>query len=191
MDTENPYDFSLSLIQNCPDDYKPILINVKQQNELIQNGFNRNRTELRKLDNLDEIYVQKYVHKSDNSITATTDISNYVGANEKYSFYIKDLIVNILAIADISFEKVSEIIYLTKGIYIPPERICEMYHAHVRWKIYDDFEKIQEDIRNGKIQLSGVIHYDEQFLWVKHQPYVRLTIIDAGSRVILQDNKLV
>ena len=112
----------------------------------------------------------------DNSIISTTDISNYVAPTEKYSFFIKDLIVNILSIADISFEKVSEIINLTKGIYIPPERICEIYHDNVRWKIYDDFEKIQEDIRNGKIQLSGVIHYDEQFLWVKHQPYVRLTI---------------
>lgn len=92
------------------------------------------------MDNLDGVYVQ-YVDKSDNSITSTTDISNYVAPNEKYSFYIKDLIINIKSIVEISFEKASEIIKLTKGIDISPERICEIYHDHVRWKIYDDFEK--------------------------------------------------
>ena len=165
IDTENPYDFSSYIIQNCPVNYKPVLINIKQQNELFERGFNRNGTEICKLDNLGEVYVQKYVHKTDNSITATTDIFNYVEPNEKYSFYIKDLIVNILSIADISFEKVGEIIKLTTGIDIPKERICEIYHANVRWKIYKDFGKYKTILENGIIQLNGVIHYDEQLFY--------------------------
>ena len=101
--------------------------------------------------------------------------------------FVKDIIILILSIADISFEKLGEIINALYGIDVPKERICEIYQDNIKWKIYNDIKKIEEDIQTSKIQLSGVIHYDEQFLWVKHQPHVRLTIIDAGSRVILQD----
>lgn len=36
IDTENPYEFSSYIIQNCPDNCQPVLINVKQQNELFK-----------------------------------------------------------------------------------------------------------------------------------------------------------
>ena len=68
-----------------------------------------------------------------------------------------------------SYEKVSEIIKLTIVLISSSEQICEIFLERTRWKVYDDIEKIQEDIRTGKIQLSGVIHYDEQIVWVKHQ----------------------
>ena len=187
VDISTPYDFLLLLEKYCPDRIKIVLIDVNQQNKLLNNDFNRNGTRNYDLDNLDNIYVQKYINKHDSSNTDFTNLKSYVKPTEKYSKYIKDLIVDILSIVDIPFEKLSELINRINGIEIPKERICEIYQDHVRWKIFNDIEEIQNEIQNGNIELSGVIHYDEQFLWVKHQPYARLTIIDAGSRVILQD----
>ena len=139
------------------------------------------------MDNLNNIHVQKYIHRIDSGVTSSSDIFPFVKAHKKYSYFIKDKIIDILSIADILFGKLSEILEVIYGVHIPKERICELFEEHVRLKIYNNVQKIQEDIRNGKIQLIGVICYDEQYLWVKHQKYVRLTIIDAGSRAILQD----
>ena len=187
FDINSPYDFLLSLSNHYPDNLNIVLINPEQQKDLFSKDFNRNGTRAYDLDNLGNIRVQKYLNKYDKSSTDFTNLKSYVKQNEKYSKYIKDLIINILAITDIPFEKLSEIIKLFTGVDISKERICEIYYENIRWKIYEDTNQIQNDIKKGIIELSGVIHYDEQYLWVKHQPYVRLTIIDAGSRVILQD----
>ena len=49
------------------------------------------------------------------------------------------------------------------------------------------FDEVEEDIRNGKIKLGHVGNYDEEFVYVKHHPYVRLTLIDYKTKVILKD----
>ena len=48
-------------------------------------------------------------------------------------------------------------------------------------------KELQEEILNGNIEFSGIIHYDEEYLWIKHQPYVRLTILDAENKLIIED----
>ena len=53
--------------------------------------------------------------------------------------------------------------------------------------IHMDIKELQEEILSGNMQFSGVIHYDEEFLWIKHQPYVRLTILDAENKLIIED----
>ena len=90
------------------------------------------------MDNLDDIFVQKYVHRRDSSSTATTDLSKYVGFKQKYSLFVKDIIVIILSIMDVPFEKLSEIIHALFGIEVPKERICEIYQDNIRWKIYNN-----------------------------------------------------
>ena len=55
-------------------------------------------------------------------------------------------------------------------------------------KALDDFklkkyEEVENDIRNGKIKLGNVGNYDEEFPYIKHQPYVRLTLIDNKTKI--------
>ena len=50
-----------------------------------------------------------------------------------------------------------------------------------------NIKDLQEEILNGNIEFSGVIHYDEEYLWIKHQPYVRLTLLDAENKLIIED----
>ena len=187
-DINSSYEFFLELSKYCPDDIKILLIDPKQLKILTEDDYNRNGTDPLEIDGLTNVRTQKYIKKLDKgSTTEVTWLDNIIEPKNKYSKYIEDLVVDILSIQEMSYEKVSEIIKLTKNVDISRERVCEIYLKHTPWRIYDDLKKIQEDIRTGKIELSGVIHYDEQIVWVKHQKYFRLTIIDANCRVILQD----
>ena len=38
-----------------------------------------------------------------------------------------------------------------------------------------------------KLNLVDLFIYDEEFLWIKHQPYVRLTLLDAENKLIIED----
>ena len=62
----------------CDDD-KIVLINVNQENDLFDEGFVRNGTNGICLDNLNHIYVQKYVKEFDGyDVTATTNLNSFL-----------------------------------------------------------------------------------------------------------------
>ena len=50
------------------------------------------------------------------------------------------------------------------------------------------FDDINKEIKESEINPSEVIHYDEECIWINHQPHVRLTIINALNRVVIADN---
>lgn len=188
IDLDFPMILTYFLDEIARDDDKIILINVNQENQLFDDGFVRNGTKKICLDNLQHIYVQKYVKKEDNEIfTAVTNLDYLVDENCKYSNFLADLIVNLESIDHISFEKVSEILDLFFGIKIPKQRIYDLFNKkadeYINLSIFD----LQEKILEGKITFSGFVHYDEEFLWVKHQPYVRLTLLDAKNKIIIED----
>ena len=49
---------------------------------------------------------------------------------------------------------------------------------------------IQNLLKEKNIQLSGVYNYDEEFIGDKNQDYVRLTLIDANTLVIINHLKI-
>ena len=61
-----------------------MLIDPQQQEFLLSHGYNGNGTRKIDLDNLENIRVQKYIDKLDNSITDCTNLISYVKPNEKY-----------------------------------------------------------------------------------------------------------
>ena len=85
---------------------KIILINVNQENGLFDEGFVCNGTNGICLDNLNHIYVQKYVKEFDGyDVTATTNLDSFVDENCKFSNFLADLIVKLLSIEQISHQK--------------------------------------------------------------------------------------
>ena len=72
------------------------------------------------MDNLNHIHVQKYVKEVDGTIvTATTNLDSFVDENCKFSNFFADLIVKLLIIEQISYQKVSEILELFLGLKFP------------------------------------------------------------------------
>ena len=112
----------------CDDD-KIILINVNQENGLFDEGFVCNGTNGICLDNLNHIYVQKYVKEVEGyDVTATTNLDSFVDENCKFSNFLAELIVKLLSIEQISHQKISEILELFLGVKIPRQRVYDLFN---------------------------------------------------------------
>lgn len=181
-------DFIYYLDSIALDDDKIILINVDQENTLFDDGFTRNGTKQIFLDNLSHIHVQKYIKKEDNEcIYDITDLEYLVDENCKYSNYLGDLIVQLESINQISYEKIDEIIEIFLGVKLPRQRVYELFNKKIDEYLSINITELQEKIIKENIEFSGIVHYDEEFLWIKHQPYVRLTVLDGKNKLIIAD----
>ena len=170
------------------EDDKIIIINEIQEIELAEKSFSHNGLQKIKLDNLDHIYVQKYILRSpDGNITKTTELIEIRDENTKYSHFLHNLILEHYYIDHMSFEKISKLIKLNYNIDIDPKRVCDIYYEPIDGFITKKLEDVEEDLRNGKIELGQVGNYDEEFAWHKHQPVVRLTLLDYKTKLILND----
>jgi len=170
------------------DEDKIVLINTNQENQLFDEGFVCNGTNSICLDNLNHVHVQKYVKNIDGyNITETTCLDSFIDENCKYSNYLADLIVQLESIEQISYQKISEIIELFLGVKIPRQRIYDLFDKTIDGYLSMSIQELQKKIIDGEIEFSGFVHYDEEFLWIKHQPYVRLTLLDAQNKLIIED----
>ena len=132
------------------DDDKIILINSNQSNDLFDEGFVCNGTNNICLDNLKHVYVQKYVKEVDDyDITATTNLDSFVDENCKFSNFLADLIVKLLSIEQISYQKVSEIIELFLGIKVPRQRVYDLFNKSIDEYLSVGIQEIQEKIIKG------------------------------------------
>ena len=171
----------------CKDD-KIIIINEIQEIELREKGFSHNGFQKIELDNLDHIYVQKYILKSpDGDIRETTELIEIRDENDKYSHFLRNLILEHYYINHMSFENISEFLKLNYDLDIDAKRVCDLYYKTVDSFITKKVEDVEEDIKNGKIELGQVGNYDEEFTWYNHQPVVRLTLLDYKTKLILND----
>ena len=182
-------DFIYYLDNIALDDDKIILINVNQENTLFDNGFTRDGTKKVFLNNLSHIYVQKYVKKVDGKcIYDITNLKCLVDENCKYSNYLGDLIVQLENIDQISYEKIGEILEIFLGVKIPRQRVYELFDKRIDEYLSINITELQEKIAEENIEFGGVVHYDEEFLWIKHQPHVRLTALDGKNKLIIADS---
>ena len=188
VDTSFPLPFIYFLEVMARDDDNIVLINVEQENKLFSNGFAPNGSIDCNMDNLEHVRVKQYIKKTDNGCeTDTADISLYRERNHKYSKFLANIIVLLSSIEHISYEKMSDILKLFYDIDIDRRRVYDLYAENVNEFIYKNLDEIQKDLRNGNMPFSGIISYDEEFIWIKHQPYARLTILDTKFRIIIAD----
>ena len=94
----------------------------------------------------------------------------------KYSRFICNFIMECYYIEHFSFKKVFELIKLNYGLEIDYRRVCDLYNKTIDSFKLIKYKEVESDIRNGKIKLGHVGNYDEEFVYIKHQPYVRLNI---------------
>ena len=188
IDTSFPLHFVYFLDYIACDDDVITLVNLEQEMELFADGFSSNGSIKCNIDNLEHVRVKQYIKKTDDGCeTVTADITVYREKNHKYSKYLGNLIVLLYSIEHISYEKASEILKLFLNIDIDRRRVYELYAENIKEFIYKNLDEIRKDIKNGNMPFSGIISYDEEFIWIKHQPHARLTIIDSKFRIIIAD----
>lgn len=179
VSTDTPMNQIYFLDSIAQENDKIILIDKFQESNLEDQGYVHNGVMKSSLDNLKHVYVQKYKLKlEEGSKTATTDMFEIRDPKCTYSRYLGNLIVEYLYISYFSFETISELLKINHGLDIDYRRIQEIYDKYVeRFKLMK-FEDVKEDIVNKKIKLGRVANYDEEFCYCKHQPVVRMTLID-------------
>ena len=93
---------------------------------------------------------RKYIKKVDGyDITATTNLDSFVDENCKFSNFLADLIVKLLSIEQISYQKVSEIIELFLGIKVPRQRVYDLFNKSIDEYLSMSIQKIQKKIIKG------------------------------------------
>ena len=95
--------------------------------------------------------------------------------------------MDLASIEYISYEKMSEIIELFTGIKVKRQRIFDILENNFDWYCTECFDEIRKLMNNLGINPGEAVHYDEEFIWINHQPHVRLTLIDALNRIVIAD----
>ena len=52
------------------------------------------------------------------------------------------------------------------GVKIPRKRVYDLFNNAINRYLSMNIQELQEKIVGGEIEFSGLVHYDEEFLWI-------------------------
>ena len=73
------------------------------------------------------------------------------------------------------------------GVKILRQRVYGLFNKAIGGYLGMCIKELREKIIGGEIEFSVLVHYDEEFLLIKHQPHVHLTLLDAENKLIIED----
>ena len=184
-----PYIVILFLSFIAPEGYKIIICHSEDYIHEKEFKLNCNGYIQEKIDNLPNVFRQKHILKVPNKpdFSFTTSLRNYRSENSKYSYFLINKCLDLYCIEHISYEKMSEVIELFTGIKLTRQNIFYITDKYFNHYAYECMKEIEEEFKKLGIQIGEAVHYDEEFIWINHQPHVRLTIIDSLNRVVIAD----
>ena len=150
--------------------------------------LNKNGTKKYSLNKNQEYFKQQYSCSSPKcNYTTVVSLEQHIDKNCNYTREIREKGLELEYIEHISHEKKAEIIQNEIGVKIPRQTV--QYHEFEKSEQFIEKEnkKIQNEIKNKKIESSGILHYDEEYFTKNKEKYVRLTILDSKTRLILND----
>ena len=132
------------------------------------------------------IYKQKYSCKCC-KYYKTTSLETFIGKYCNYTLEIKELSLNFSTISYSSYENKANYINLIYDV-----KICRQTSYISQSTLIDQYldaeeKKVSELIKGLNIKPSGFYNYDEEFIKISKEIYVRMTIIDAHTRLIIND----
>lgn len=184
-----PYILILFLSLIAPDGYKIIICHSPDYIEEVEFKLNCNGIIREKIDNLPNVFRQKHILKVPNKpdVSFTTSLRKYRYENGKYSYFLINKCLDLFTIEHMSYEKISEVIELFTGIKITRQNIFYIVDKYFNHYAHECMREIEEEFKKLGIQVDEAVHYDEEFIWINHQPHVRLTLIDTLNRVVIAD----
>ena len=142
-----------------------------------------------KMNKIFPVFKQRY-KCSNCGKTITTPLNGLVDKYCNYTSKIMDLALTIDSIQHISYKKKAKLFNKELGLKI--NRSTVYLHKKKRYLNYSQEKRkgIQKLLKEKNIELSGVYNYDEEFIGNKNQKYARLTLLDANTQVIINDQKI-
>lgn len=141
-----------------------------------------------KLNNKYWVKKQTYKYQSKNRTKYFTTLWNeYIDKFCNYSRKIKQLGLKYSQITYLSYGAKSEIINLENDINISRQSIYLTEKTITPLYLIDKEKTLMKEIKKLNITPSGYYNYDEEFIKINKEIYVRLTLIDAHTRMIIND----
>lgn len=141
-----------------------------------------------KLNNKYWVKKQTYRYKSKNRFKYMTTLWNkYIDKFCNYTRKIKQKGLKYSQITYISYGAKSEIINSDYDINISRQYVYALEKQKTPLYIFEKEQKLMKEIKKLNITPSGYYNYDEEFIKINKDIYVRLTLIDAHTRMIIND----
>ena len=141
-----------------------------------------------KLNKKHEIYKQTYYYYSKNRIKyITTMIPLYI---KKYCCYTRDIQNYRFMQSKIfyaSYENTADLINAKNDLNITRQSVYLYEREACRINLVKKEQELWKIIKKLEITVSGIYHYDEEYIKVNKEVYVRLSLIDAHTRIIIND----
>ena len=119
--------------------------------------------------------------------THFTSLENFIKRYSNYTRAICEKSLEYESITHMSYQKKAEIIKLENGIRLNRQTVYYHESTYDKSFITQKEENLQKLLKETKIEPSGIYHYDEEFLHENGVASVRLTIIDAVTNLIIND----
>ena len=160
-----------------PLEYREGTINLKK-NGRVQFKLNKTYT----------VYKQTYYYYSKNKRKyMTTMWGEYIKKNCNYTNYIQNYRFMQSQIFYASYDNTTELVNEDKKLNISRQSIynyeresCRLFLAQREAELWKQIDKLE-------IKASGYYHYDEEYIKINKEVYVRLSLIDAHTRIIIKD----
>lgn len=151
-------------------------------------NYAKNGTVDFKLNNKYWVKKQTYKYLSKNRFKYMTTLWNeYIDKFCNYTRKIKQKGLKFSQIAHISYESKSEIINSDFDINISRQTVYITEKEKTPLHIFEKEQQLMKEIKKLNITPSGYYNYDEEYIKINKEIYVRLTLIDAHTRMIIND----
>lgn len=177
----------MNLLEICSGDIKIVIFDFL---EFEENGIDlkKNGRVKFKLNKKYTVFKQTYYYYSKNKLKyRTTSWSQYIKEYCNYSRDIQNYRFMQSQIFYASYENTTELINEDKHLNISKQSIynyekesCSIFLSNREAELWNEIERLG-------IEASGYYHYDEEFIKINGDVYVRLSLIDAHSRIIIND----
>lgn len=139
------------------------------------------------LNRVDEVRLQKYIHRECKNSSCTSSSEAIKEKHCIYSRKVQEDSVLINFVNPESYEKKAEELANTTGA-LPDRSTLFYYHKTYSETFFEYLEHLQYTrIEKLNIKPSGHYNYDEQYVFINKELYLRLTIIDHHNKIIIAD----
>ena len=181
-------DLIYTLIEMLGNEYKFIYCSENPVCPVCGAKLNKNGLTEFKLNKNLIIYKQKYSCSSKKcNHYEIADTSKYIPKYGNYTFKIRERGTYYNAITYSSYGILSEYVNHDYGTQISRQSIYNYHDENVDSYIMEEERKLEQLIENENIGFSGYYNYDEEFIKTSGDVHVRMTIVDAHTKRIVNE----
>lgn len=187
VSNEMPPEILIGFLDILSDDIKIIIFDPL---EYMENGIDlkKNGRVSFKLNKTYTVFKQTYYYNSKNGRKyMTTMWGGYIKRNCNYTNYIQNYRFMQSQIFYVSYEHTTELVNEDKNLDISRQSIYNYERESCKTCLAQREAELWKQIEKLEIKASGHYHYDEEYIKINKEVYVRLSLIDAHTRIIIKD----